>query len=161
MRLQAVTEDKDLDGSMGVSDDDINRAPPPGYSLAQFMPDLEVAEPEWIHDKRVASGAPDTDPNTLQRKLIDNLSQIYDPEIPINIHDLGLIYRIEVLAGGAVHILMTLTAPNCPVAGSLPQMVEKGAKLVPGVSSVEVELTWEPAWSLDMASEDARLVLDF
>lgn len=151
---------------MSVSDDNITRAPPPGYSLAQFMPDLEVTEPEWIHDNRLSAGAPDTDPpdsnpKVIEQKLVDNLSQIFDPEIPINIHDLGLIYAIQVLAGGAVHILMTLTAPNCPVAGALPQMVEKGAKLVPGVTSVEVELTWDPAWNLDMASEDARLILDF
>jgi FeS assembly SUF system protein len=146
---------------MSVSDDNITRAPPPGYSLAQFMPDLEVTEPEWIHDKRLATSEPDTDLKAIEQKLVDNISQIFDPEIPINIYDLGLIYGIQVMAGGSVHVLMTLTAPNCPVAGTLPQMVEKGAKLVPGVSTVEVELTWEPAWNLDMASEDARLILDF
>lgn len=156
-----MTEDKDLDTPNSAADEPVNRAPPPGYSLASFMPDLEVVEPEWIHDKRVASGTPDTDPAVIRQKLVDNLSQIYDPEIPINIHELGLIYRIDVGEGGAVHILMTLTAPNCPVAGSLPRMVETGAGLVPGVGKVEVELTWDPAWNLDMASEDARLVLGF
>ncbi|MEM7443212.1 MAG: iron-sulfur cluster assembly protein [Pseudomonadota bacterium] len=146
---------------MTIGDDSAMRAPPPGYGLSAFMPELEVVEPEWFHDKRLSGEVSDVDPAVLQQKLVDNLSQIFDPEIPVNIYDLGLIYRIDVREGGAVHILMTLTAPNCPVAGTLPLMVEKGADLVPGVTSVEVELTWEPTWTLDMASEDARLILDF
>lgn len=147
---------------MTDSDDRPDRAPPPAFAgLDQFMPELEVVEPDWVH-VRSANNEPDTiDPAAIEEKITDNLQLVYDPEIPVNIWELGLIYGLKVDDQGNAHVLMTLTAPNCPVAGALPEMVEKGVRIVPGVKEATVELTWEPAWTLEMASEDARLVLGF
>lgn len=96
---------------------------------------------------------------TLREDLIMVLRTIYDPEIPVNIFDLGLIYGIDIQPDGHVEIEMTLTAPACPVAGTFPATVEERLSEVPGVNSVHVELVWEPAWSMDTMSESARLQL--
>lgn len=95
----------------------------------------------------------------LRENLIAALRTIYDPEIPVNIYDLGLIYDIGIEADGHVEIEMTLTAPACPVAGAFPSIVEDRLSEVPGVNSVHVELVWEPAWSMDSMSDSARLEL--
>ena len=95
----------------------------------------------------------------LKGKVIEALREVYDPEIPINIYELGLIYEIDVDADNRVKIKMTLTAPACPVAGSLPGEVEKRVEAVPEVKSADVELVWEPAWSRDRMSEAALLQL--
>lgn len=96
---------------------------------------------------------------TLREDLIMVLRTIYDPEIPVNIFDLGLIYGIDIQPDGHVEIEMTLTAPACPVAGTFPATVEERLSEVPGVNSVHVELVWEPAWSMDTMSESAKLQL--
>jgi FeS assembly SUF system protein len=97
----------------------------------------------------------------LEGKVIKVLRQIYDPEIPVNIYELGLIYGIDVDDGGAVKVRMTLTAPACPVAGSLPGEVEQRIEAtIPEVRGASVELVWEPPWSKEMMSELARLTLD-
>jgi FeS assembly SUF system protein len=95
----------------------------------------------------------------LQTRVIEMLRTIYDPEIPVNIYDLGLVYQIEVKDSGDVLVRMTLTAPNCPVAQSFPETVQNKLLFVPGVNDVEVELVWEPAWSREKMSEAARLEL--
>jgi FeS assembly SUF system protein len=95
----------------------------------------------------------------LRENLISALRTIYDPEIPVNIYDLGLIYLIDIESNGKVYIEMTLTAPACPVAGTFPATVEDRLSEVPGVSEVRVELVWEPAWSMDMLSDETRLEL--
>ncbi len=95
----------------------------------------------------------------LRENLIEVLRTIYDPEIPVNIFDLGLIYVIDIGPDGKVEIEMTLTAPACPVANTFPGMVEERLKEVPGVGDVHVELVWEPAWSVDSMSDEARLEL--
>jgi FeS assembly SUF system protein len=95
----------------------------------------------------------------LRENLISALRTIYDPEIPVNIYDLGLIYLIDIQSNGKVYIEMTLTAPACPVAGTFPATVEDRLSEVPGVSEVRVELVWEPAWSMDMLSDETRLEL--
>ncbi|MCB9958475.1 MAG: DUF59 domain-containing protein [Rhodospirillaceae bacterium] len=124
---------------------------------------MEVVEPDWVHVPPADGAAPDgpLDPETVKTAIVDNLLLIYDPEIPINIYDLGLIYGIEVADDGRVRLEMTLTAPNCPVAGSLPAMVERGVRKVPGVTACEVELVWDPPWNLGMASEDAQIALGY
>jgi FeS assembly SUF system protein len=94
----------------------------------------------------------------LKDKVIDALKTCYDPEIPINIYDLGLIYGIE-LDRGAVNIRMTLTAPNCPVAGSLPGEVERKVRAVSGVTDAKVELVWDPPWDRTRLSPAAMLQL--
>ena len=96
---------------------------------------------------------------TLEQLVIEQLKTIYDPEIPVNIYDLGLIYKLEISTANEVRILMTLTAPNCPVADSLPEEVMDKLKDIPGVASVEVNLTFDPAWSQDNLSDEARLDL--
>jgi FeS assembly SUF system protein len=95
----------------------------------------------------------------IERHVIDALSTVYDPEIPVNIYELGLIYEVNVEPGGHVDVVMTLTSPGCPVAGSLPPEVEDKVHNVPGVTSVSVNLTWEPPWSPEKMSEAARLQL--
>ena len=96
----------------------------------------------------------------LEGQVIKAIRSIYDPEIPINIWELGLIYSIDVDDTAAVKIKMTLTAPACPVAGSLPVEVEKRVEAIPDVRSADVELVWEPPWTKDRMSELARLTLD-
>ena len=96
----------------------------------------------------------------LRQQVIEVLRQIHDPEIPLNIYDLGLIYALEVdEREGKVHIRMTLTTPACPVARSFPGTVEHAVKQVPGVTAAQVELVWDPPWSVDTLSEAAKLQL--
>ena len=92
-------------------------------------------------------------------QIVAALKTVYDPEMPVNIYELGLIYGLTVDAGGEVEIRMTLTAPNCPVAGTLPGDVERAVRAVPGVSTVRLELTFDPPWSKDRMSEAAKLAL--
>ncbi len=99
------------------------------------------------------------DGKTLEQLVIEQLKTIYDPELPVNIYDLGLIYKLEISTDADVRILMTLTAPNCPVADSLPEEVMEKLRAIPGVKSVEVNLTFDPVWSQDNLSEEARLEL--
>lgn len=96
---------------------------------------------------------------SIEQLVIEQLKTIYDPEIPVNIYDLGLIYKLEVSTANEVRILMTLTAPNCPVADSLPEEVMDKLRAIPGVASVEVNLTFDPTWSQDNLSDEARLEL--
>ena len=95
----------------------------------------------------------------LEGKVIEALRQVYDPEIPVNIYELGLIYEIKIGPDNSVHVKMTLTAPGCPVAGSLPGEVERRIEAIPEVKAAEVELVWDPPWSRDRMSEAALLQL--
>ncbi len=97
--------------------------------------------------------------NGLQERVIDALRTVFDPEIPVNIYDLGLVYGIDIADKGHVHIRLTLTAPGCPVAQSFPATVADAVEQVEGINDVEVELVWEPPWSREMMSEAARLQL--
>jgi FeS assembly SUF system protein len=96
---------------------------------------------------------------SLKYKVTAALKQVFDPEMPVNIYELGLIYDVNVDSAGQVAILMTLTAPNCPVAGSLPGEVERAVRAVPGVRDVKLELTFDPPWTKDRMSEAAKLTL--
>ncbi|MEK7728961.1 MAG: SUF system Fe-S cluster assembly protein [candidate division KSB1 bacterium] len=100
-------------------------------------------------------------PNPLREDIIKALQTCYDPEIPVNIYELGLVYNVEVNEAQQAHIRMTLTSPACPVAGILPVEVETKAKAVPGVTDAKVELVWEPQWNPSMMSEAAKLELGF
>ena len=95
----------------------------------------------------------------LEPKVIDAISSVYDPEIPVNIWELGLIYELRVEPSGVVHVQMTLTAPACPSAQILPSEVENRVRQVEGVTDVTVEVVWEPAWTTDRMSEAAKLQL--
>lgn len=97
----------------------------------------------------------------LKDRIIQRLKTIHDPEIPLNIYELGLIYEIDIDDNSDVLIVMTLTAPNCPVAESLPLEVEEAVKQTEGVNNVQVQITFEPAWSMDKLSDEAKLELGF
>lgn len=99
------------------------------------------------------------DTNLLGEKIVTILKTIYDPEIPVDIYELGLIYDVMVSTDREVKILMTLTTPNCPVAETLPKEVEDKVKTIEGVSDVEVEITFDPPWTQDLMSEEAKLEL--
>ena len=96
----------------------------------------------------------------ITSKVIEEIKKIYDPEIPVNIYELGLIYKIEVDEKNKVNIDMTLTSPNCPVAESLPNEVKDNIKKVEGVSDVNLNIVWEPPWDKDKMSEAAKLELN-
>jgi FeS assembly SUF system protein len=95
----------------------------------------------------------------MEEQIIDALREVYDPEIPVSIYELGLIYKITIKKNGAVVVRMTLTSPGCPVAASLPIDVKNKVKEVPGVTSVKTEIVWDPPWDQDMISEVGKLQL--
>ncbi len=110
----------------------------------------------------VPAPAPDpADGRSLEEMVVGALKTVHDPEIPVNIYELGLIYNLDVGGDGSVAVAMTLTTPNCPAAASMPAEVERVVKAVPGVGAVKVEVVWEPPWSKDRMSEAARLELGF
>ena len=98
--------------------------------------------------------------SNIKNKVIEEIKKIFDPEIPINIYELGLIYKIEVDEKNKVDLDMTLTSPNCPVAESLPNQVKESVNKVEGVSDVNLNLVWEPPWNKDKMSEAAKLELN-
>ena len=100
-----------------------------------------------------------TDKETLKTKIVDALQTVYDPEIPVSIYELGLIYDIEIKENCDVNITMTLTTPNCPEAQSIPEKVADTVLLVNGVKDVKVQITWEPPWSQEKMTDAAKLEL--
>lgn len=100
------------------------------------------------------------DPVALREACVAAIKTVYDPEIPVDVWELGLIYRVDVDEDGKVDIDMTLTAPNCPVADLIPRQVARAVEEVEGVSEVAIKLVWTPAWTKDRMSEEARLTLD-
>ncbi|HSR55391.1 MAG TPA: SUF system Fe-S cluster assembly protein [Alphaproteobacteria bacterium] len=108
-----------------------------------------------------AEAAPAGDKEALKQQVIEVLSTITDPEIPVNIYELGLVYDVEINDENDVRVVMTLTTPNCPVAESMPGEVEYRVGTVPGVRAVYVELVWDPPWTPERMSEAAKLELGF
>jgi FeS assembly SUF system protein len=106
------------------------------------------------------SALPPEETERLGGEIVAALKTVFDPEIPADIYELGLIYKVDIKDDRAVDVIMTLTTPNCPAAGELPQMVENAVASVPGVGVVNVNLVWDPAWSPDRMSDEARLVLN-
>ena len=98
--------------------------------------------------------------NDLKEKIISEIKKIYDPEIPVNIYELGLIYKIELIDPSKVLVEMTLTSPNCPVAESLPKSVKENILKVDGINDVDLKLVWDPPWTKDKMSEAAKLELN-
>jgi len=96
----------------------------------------------------------------LKEQIVSEIKKIYDPEIPVNIYELGLIYKIEIKEAKKVNIDMTLTSPNCPVAESLPNMVKDNILKLEGVEDVDLKLVWDPPWTKDKMSEAAKLELN-
>ncbi|MBT8455447.1 MAG: SUF system Fe-S cluster assembly protein [Rhodobacteraceae bacterium] len=104
---------------------------------------------------------PSSTEHPLYDSVVDACRTVFDPEIPVNIYDLGLVYTIEIAEDGAVDVIMTLTAPGCPVAGEMPGWLAEAIEPLPGVKTVDVEITWDPPWGMDMMSDEARLELGF
>ena len=98
--------------------------------------------------------------NELKEKVISEIKKIYDPEIPVNIYELGLIYKVEIDEKNKVNVEMTLTSPNCPVAESLPNSVKENIMNIEGVTNVDLKLVWDPPWTKDKMSEAAKLELN-
>ena len=98
--------------------------------------------------------------STLKDDIIEALQGVYDPEIPVSIYELGLIYKIEVKNENEAYVEMTLTSPNCPVADSLPKMVKENINSIEGIKKVDLKLVWSPPWTKDMMSEEAKLELN-
>ncbi len=107
-----------------------------------------------------AGQAASLDPERLREAIVERLRTVYDPEIPVNIYDIGLIYGLDVDPEGRVRIRMTLTSPMCPVAESLPIEVENKVAGLPGVADVALDLVWDPPWTPAMMTEEARLLLN-
>ena len=99
--------------------------------------------------------------HALYEPIVEACRTVFDPEIPVNIFDLGLIYTVTISPEAEVRVVMTLTAPGCPVAGDMPGWVAEAIEPLPGVKQVDVELTWEPPWGMEMMSDEARLELGF
>jgi FeS assembly SUF system protein len=130
----------------------------PGMNpYGSFMTDPAVPEGTTARaGAKLAEGVVHAD----DEAIVEAMRSVHDPEIPVNIYDLGLIYETERLSDGDVKVLMTLTAPACPVAGEMPYDVAAAVSGVEGVGEVEVMLTWEPAWTPDKMSDDAKLILN-
>ncbi len=117
------------------------------------------------NDATPMEGAPLIKPSTTDHPLYDTVVEacrtVYDPEIQVNIYDLGLVYTIDITPEAEVNVVMTLTAPGCPVAGEMPGWVADAVEPLPGVKQVNVEITWDPPWGMDMMSDEAKLELGF
>jgi FeS assembly SUF system protein len=131
--------------------------PADGPGLRDFLPGAAAVGSDFVAHAgtALAAGTPVAD----RGAVLEALQTVHDPEIPVNIYDLGLIYRLDIAANGDVTIEMTLTAPGCPVAGEMPGEVARTVAAVPGVGEVEVRLVWEPGWTKDKMSDDAKLAL--
>ncbi len=104
---------------------------------------------------------PSTTDHALYERVVEACRSVYDPEIPVNIYDLGLVYTIEINSENEVNVLMSLTAPGCPVAGEMPGWLADAISPLEGVKQVDVHLVWEPQWGMEMMTDEARLELGF
>ena len=128
--------------------------------LSAFMPNHPSSNP---HVPFIATAGKKNNSSTRfidKSEIVESLKTIHDPELPVNIYDLGLIYDIRLIDKNDLKIKMSLTAPGCPVAGEMPGQVANTLAKIPNVGLIEVELVWEPAWTKDRMSEDAKLALD-
>ncbi len=121
--------------------------------LNDFLPDKNVSFYKQFNNPKIIKGIP-------KDQIIEKIKTVMDPEIPVNLYDLGLIYNINIDEKNNIDIEMTLTNPNCPVAGSMPESVGNAIATLQDISSIKVNLIWYPKWSKDMMSEDAKLALD-
>ena len=124
------------------------------------MSDEPIRKRNDVDIESKATSLPEGELTRLTDDIVAALKTVYDPEIPADIYELGLIYKVDLKEDRAVDIMMTLTTPNCPAAGELPTMVENAVASVPGVGVVNVNLVWDPAWTPDRMSDEARLVLN-
>ena len=128
--------------------------------LSAFMPHHNSSDPNAPFIARAGKKNNSSTRNIEKSEIVESLKTIHDPELPVNIYDLGLIYDIRLIDKNDLKIKMSLTAPGCPVAGEMPGLVANTLAKIPSVGLIEVELVWEPAWTKDRMSEDAKLALD-
>jgi FeS assembly SUF system protein len=131
-------------------------SPSPSTPAAPSAPSAPETNPA---DAAPPPNAPKLSADEIENNVVEALKTVFDPEIPVNIYELGLVYDVDVQETGEVKISMTLTSPACPVAGSLPGEVQAKVEKVPGVTKAEIDLVWEPAWNPSMMSEASRLQL--
>ena len=128
--------------------------------LSAFMPHHPSSDPDAPFIA-TAGKKNNISPRLIDKsEIIDSLKTIHDPELPVNIYDLGLIYDIELIDNNDLKVKMSLTAPGCPVAGEMPGQVANTLAKIPNIGLIEVELVWDPVWTKDRMSEDAKLALD-
>ena len=121
--------------------------------LEDFLPDKNTSYIKKFNNSKITT-------KINKEQVIECIRTVVDPEIPVNLYDLGLIYEININEKNDIKIKMTLTNPNCPVAGTMPESVGKSVEKLPNLNSIEVFLVWEPKWNKDLMSEDAKLALD-
>lgn len=130
----------------------------PNTNQAESQSVVDVWTPE---NAQVDSQSTITETSEInENAVIDAISTVYDPEIPVNVYELGLIYAVDLHDDGRVNVEMTLTAPNCPSAQELPIMIQQAIEKVPGVTQVQVEVVWDPPWDVSRMSDEARLTLN-
>jgi len=122
-------------------------------NLSDFLPDKKVSYFKEFKIKKFEK-------NITKDQVVDELRKVMDPEIPVNLYDLGLIYNIKIDSNNNISVEMTLTNPNCPVAGTMPESVGLAVENIPNLSSIKVGLVWYPKWDKSLMSEDAKLALD-
>ena len=144
------TDDKKLDEQI----EKINQ------TEADLLRAMEIQEQMKDFVATAGQSKPADEKTTSEADVVEALKTVCDPEIIINVYDMGLIYNIEIRDNGDVFIAMTLTAPGCPVAGILPQQVADAVALVEGTGKVEVRIVWEPAWTMERLSDDARAMIE-
>jgi len=129
--------------------------------MTQDGPSSDTATAEAIRSNVAATSAlPQEETERLTHDIVAALKTVFDPEIPADIYELGLIYKVDIKDDRGVAVEMTLTTPNCPAAEELPTMVENAVASIPGVGKVDISIVWEPAWTPDRMSDEARLVLN-
>ena len=128
--------------------------------LSTFMPNHHSFDPHAPFIAKAGKKNNSTTRFISKSEIVKSLKTIHDPELPVNIYDLGLIYDIRLIGKNDLKIKMSLTAPGCPVAGEMPGQVANTLAKIPNVGLIEVELVWEPAWTKDRMSEDAKLAFD-
>ena len=129
---------------------------------AQLLSAMSINDSEELPVYKAFAGEPlkNGEQKAEMADIVESIKNVFDPEIPINVYDLGLIYKIDQSANGDIHIDMSLTAPGCPVAGVLPQQVADAVAMVEGTGKIDVEVVWEPAWSLERLTDEARMMLE-
>ncbi len=132
---------------------------PPGGFLAGFLAAQEEGEDSANDASVPVDASPPASREAVEENIIETLRQIYDPEIPVNIYDMGLIYEVDVREDWSVRVVMTLTSPHCPVAETMPGEVQMKVNAVNGVKDVELDLVWDPPWDMGKMSDEARLEL--
>ncbi|MGJ3258057.1 MAG: DUF59 domain-containing protein [Rhodospirillales bacterium] len=163
VRAEKERETSGGNGGQRVEMDEF--VPPPGMSggTPSGIPGFDYSPVDPNEEFKATGGEPLEDgvPVATEEAIVAALQTVYDPEIPVNIYDLGLIYGLEIGEKGEIKIDMTLTAPGCPVAGEMPGMVVRAVEPVDGTGEIEVSLVWEPQWTPDRMSDDAKLALGF